>query len=184
MLMSAKFYRTIGNFYKFSKIKYDFAVTYQIWRLYHSLFNYKNGKKGFFIPHESNRKTVNLAQKKNIGDLNGPIRKVYWLKSISSAWILPHIPYSWSRLIKLKVEHSCWQIFWSLLFQHSTMHSIMSHWRCYTTTKLLLISDSITFFLLMLHLYTPIKISENHGIFGGFQGIREENPNKKCSQQL
>ena len=61
--MSTTFKGIIGNFYKFYETTYDCEVVYKIQRLYHFLFNYKNRKKRFSIPHEFDRITINLAEK-------------------------------------------------------------------------------------------------------------------------
>ena len=65
MLMSVKFSAITSNFYKFSETTSHCEIAYQIWRVHHFLFKYKNAKKRFSIPHEFDRKTVNLEKKKN-----------------------------------------------------------------------------------------------------------------------
>ena len=87
MLMSVKFSAITSNFYKFSETTSHCEIAYQIWRVHHFLFKYKNAKKRFSIPHEFDRKTVNLAKKKTTQDFlyflnqnDDPICRIYWLK--------------------------------------------------------------------------------------------------------
>ena len=67
MLIAAKFWGTIDNFYKFSET-YVCEVAYQLWRLYHSLFKLTAGEKEeFSIPHEFDVKAINLDQNNKLG---------------------------------------------------------------------------------------------------------------------